>query len=135
MSEATNKATGHRMKMVQKTLGLSAREMASAMGYTSKSNYYRVCRGETRITEERLYCLRDTYGVNLDYLLYGDDSKGVILKRNWTELEGKEYSDESLRQYLAFLRNWFNDISFKLCMKRLSKVLHFVAEMIGDMGK
>lgn len=91
--------------------------------------------GETRITEERLYCLRDTYGVNLDYLLYGDDSKGVILKRNWTELEGKDYSDESLRQYLAFLRNWFNDISFKLCMKRLSKVLHFVAEMIGDMGK
>lgn len=69
MSETTNKATGHRMKMVQKTLGLSAGEMASAMGYTSKSNYYRICRGEARITEDRLYCLRDTYDVNLECAL------------------------------------------------------------------
>lgn len=100
---------GVRIYEIQKTLKYSDDKMSQILGGIALSSYRRYCSGEVLIPIEKVLILYRDMHVDLNYLLTGDDSKGMFrhyqdLHENLEQMK-KEYQlqQKILDRYVAGL--------------------------------
>lgn len=70
---------GARLKRAQLALQLSDEEMAEILGVGTDHYKYRIIKGQTLLQAERWIILINELGISIDYLLTGNDSKGIFV--------------------------------------------------------
>ena len=72
---------GRRLKRVQTLKGISDEQMAETLGITLNHYRNRVLKGKSILTSDRLFSLVSEYSISLDYIISGDESRGLFIDR------------------------------------------------------
>ena len=70
---------GRRLKRVQTLRGISDEQMAETLGVTINHYRNRILKGKCLLTSDRLFSLVSEYSISLDYIITGDESRGLFI--------------------------------------------------------
>ena len=87
---------GRRLKRIQTLKGISDEQMSETLGITIDHYRNRVLKGKCLLTSDRLFSLVAEYGFSLDYIISGDESRGLFVN-------GKEEATYSKKQIGSFI--------------------------------
>lgn len=87
---------GRRLKRVQTLKGISDEQMAETLGITLNHYRNRVLKGKSILTSDRLFSLVSEYSISLDYIITGDESRGLFVN-------SKEEATYSKKQIESFI--------------------------------